>query len=238
MPNEHIVKSFDDELKQLDRMISEMGGMAETQLAASVDAMVRRDAETALKIKKEDKKIDALEQEIDDHAVRMLALRQPMADDLRMVIMALKTAAVIERIGDYAKNIAKRTQVLSQCPELGASKTIKRMAGLVQAMIKDVLDAYVARDAEKANDVRMRDEEVDDLHTSLFRELLTYMMEDPRNITPCTHLMFVAKNIERIGDHATNIAENVHFLVHGEMPEDERPKGDASVYVSDPAIER
>ena len=199
--------------------------------------MVRRDAETALKIKKADKKIDALEQQIDEQAIRMLALRHPMADDLRIVIVALKTAAVIERIGDYAKNIAKRTQVLSQYPELGAARTIKRMADLVLDMIRAVLDAYLARDAGKADAVRLRDTEVDDLHTSLFRELLTYMMEDPRNITPCTHLMFVAKNIERIGDHATNIAENVHFMVHGEMPEDARPKGDASVYVADPGTD-
>lgn len=233
MPHEHIVKSFEDELKQLDNMIAEMGGLAETQLAGAVDALVRRDADAALRIKKEDKKIDALEAQVDDHAVRMLALRQPMAADLRVVIVSLKTAAVIERIGDYAKNIAKRTKVLSQCPDLGAAKTIKRMADMVQNMISDVLDAYVARDADKADAVRLRDEEVDALYTSLFRELLTYMMEDPKNITPCTHLMFVAKNIERMGDHATNVAENVHFLVHGEMPEDARPKGDASVYVAD-----
>lgn len=234
MQHEHIVKSFEDDLRLLDRMIAEMGGLAEAQLAAAVDAMVRRDADAALLIKKGDKKIDDLERQIDDHAVRMLALRQPMAEDLRIVIVALKTAAVIERIGDYGKNIAKRTQVLALSPDLGAAKSIKRMAGMVQAMIKDVLDAYVARDADKAGEVRLRDEEVDDLHTSLFRELLTYMMESPGNITPCTHLMFVAKNIERIGDHATNIAENVHYLVHGEMPEDARPKGDASAYVSDP----
>lgn len=234
MTHSHIVKSFEGDLKHLDRLIAEMGGLAESQLADAVDALVRRDADRAMEIKDADMRIDALEREVDEQAVKMLALRQPMADDLRVVIVALKTAAVIERIGDYAKNIAKRTQVLAQCPELGASRTIKRMAGLVQDMIKDVLDAYVARDAEKAGDVRMRDEEVDDLHTSLFRELLTYMMEDARNITACTHLMFVAKNIERIGDHATNIAENVYYLVHGHVQEDARPKGDASAYVAEP----
>ena len=237
MQHEHTVKSFDDELKQLDSMIAEMGGMAEANLAAAVDAMVRRDTESALVIKKADKKIDALEIEIDDHAVRILALRQPMADDLRVVIVALKTAAVIERIGDFAKNIAKRTQALSQCPDLGAAKTIKRMAGMAQNMMTDVLDAYVTRDADKADEVRLRDEELDSLYTSLFRELLTYMMEDPKNITASTHLMFAAKNIERIGDHATNIAENVHFLVHGQMPAESRPKGDASVYVIDPTVD-
>lgn len=237
MQHEHTVKSFDDELKQLDSMIAEMGGMAEANLAGAVDAMVRRDTESALVIKKADKKIDALEIEIDDHAVRILALRQPMADDLRAVIVALKTAAVIERIGDFAKNIAKRTQALSQCPNLGAAKTIKRMAGMAQNMMTDVLDAYVTRDADKADEVRLRDEELDSLYTSLFRELLTYMMENPKNITASTHLMFAAKNIERIGDHATNIAENVHFLVHGQMPEEPRPKGDGSVYMTDPTAD-
>ena len=237
MQHEHTVKSFDDELKQLDSMIAEMGGMAEANLAGAVDAMVRRDTESALVVKKADKKIDALEIEIDDHAVRILALRQPMADDLRAVIVALKTAAVIERIGDFAKNIAKRTQALSQCPDLGAAKTIKRMAGMAQNMMTDVLDAYVTRDADKADEVRLRDEELDSLYTSLFRELLTYMMENPKNITASTHLMFAAKNIERIGDHATNIAENVHFLVHGQMPEEPRPKGDGSVYMTDPTAD-
>jgi len=237
MQHEHTVKSFDDELKQLDSMIAEMGGMAEANLAGAVDAMVRRDTESALVIKKADKKIDALEIEIDDHAVRILALRQPMADDLRAVIVALKTAAVIERIGDFAKNIAKRTQALSQCPDLGAAKTIKRMAGMAQNMMTDVLDAYVTRDADKADEVRLRDEELDSLYTSLFRELLTYMMENPKNITASTHLMFAAKNIERIGDHATNIAENVHFLVHGQMPEEPRPKGDGSVYMTEPTVD-
>ena len=237
MQHEHTVKSFDDELKQLDSMIAEMGGMAEANLAGAVDAMVRRDTESALVIKKADKKIDALEIEIDDHAVRILALRQPMADDLRAVIVALKTAAVIERIGEFAKNIAKRTQALSQCPDLGAAKTIKRMAGMAQNMMTDVLDAYVTRDADKADEVRLRDEELDSLYTSLFRELLTYMMENPKNITASTHLMFAAKNIERIGDHATNIAENVHFLVHGQMPEEPRPKGDGSVYMTDPTAD-
>ena len=224
----HTVKSFEEDLKQLDRLIAEMGGLAESQLAGAIEALMRRDAESALQVKNADREIDDLEHAIDEQATRMLALRQPMADDLRVVIVALKTAAVIERIGDYAKNIAKRTQVLAQCPELGATRTIKRMAEMVQSMIKDVLDAYVARDSERANDVRMRDEEVDDLHTSLFRELLTYMMEDARNITACTHLMFIAKNIERIGDHATNIAENVYFLVHGTTIGSTRRKGDTT----------
>ena len=160
----------------------------------------------------------------------MLALRQPMADDLRVVITALRIASLIERIGDYAKNISKRTVAITQTPPVGPSRTIARMGNVVQGMIKTVLDSYLERDADLAQDVRLRDEEVDALHTSLFRELLTYMMEDPRSISACTHLLFVAKNIERIGDHATNIAENVHFLVHGVMPDDNRPKGDQSSY--------
>jgi len=234
MQYEHTVKSFEDELKQLDSMIAEMGGMAEAQLAAAVDCLLRRDVDAAMTVKQADKKIDTIEQDVDECATRMLALRQPMANDLRTVIVALKTASVIERIGDYSKNIAKRTNVLAQCPQLGASYSVQQMAGLVQNMIRDVLDAYVTRDADKADEVRLRDEEVDELHTSLFREILTYMMEDPHKITAGTHTLFVTKNIERIGDHATNIAENVHFLVHGQMPEEPRPKGDGSVYVTDP----
>jgi len=234
MQHEHIVKSFDEELKQLDTMIMEMGGMAEAQFLVAIEAMVRRDAEAAVLIKKTDKKIDTLVGAVDDHAIRILALRQPMADDLRGVIAALKTASIIERIGDYSKNIGKRTKVLAECPNPGAGRTIERMATMVQSMLKDVLDAYVKRDAVKADNVRVRDEDVDYLHTSLFRELLTYMMEDPKYITAATHMMFVARNIERIGDHATNIAENVHYMVHGKMPEESRPKGDASVYVVDP----
>ncbi len=233
MANSHIVKSFEDELSVLDRMIAEMGGLAETQLEAAAAAMVNRDVAAAAVVKDGDKKIDDLERAIDEHAIRTLALRQPMANDLRVVVMALKTASMIERIGDYAKNIAKRTEVLALSPQLGAIRTVQRMTRLVQIMIHDVLDAYVTRDAVKANQVRLRDEEVDALHTSLFRELLTYMMEDPRNIAACTHMLFITKNIERIGDHATNIAENVHFLVNGEMPREDRPKGGASVYVMD-----
>tara|TARA_B100001939_G_scaffold341875_1_gene352099 strand:+ start:1437 stop:2153 length:717 start_codon:yes stop_codon:yes gene_type:complete len=234
MENEHTVKSFEDELKTLDRLIAEMGGLAEEQLSTAIEAMINRDVDTAMGIKKSDKNIDALAHEIDTTSIRMLALRQPMGQDLRSIVVALKTAAVIERIGDHAKNTAKRTKVLAESPPVGAIKTVKRMSVLVQQMISDVLDAYSKRDAEKAADIRRRDEEVDDLHTSLFRELLTYMMEDPRKITACTHLMFVAKNIERMGDHAANIAKNIHYLVHGERPDEKRSKGDASVYVADP----
>jgi len=231
MQSEHIVKSFDDDLNRLDNIIAEMGGLAEHQLANSIDAMVKRNEDLAEQVIDSDKRIDALEAEVVDLAIAMLALRQPMADDLRVVITALRTAAIVERIGDYAKNIAKRTVALSQTPPMGPSKMVARMGRQVQHMIQDVLDAYVKRDSNKAEDVRQADAEVDALHTSLFREILTYMMEDPRVITSCTHLLFVAKNIERIGDHATNIAENVYFLVEGHMPAEKRHTDDESSFL-------
>lgn len=230
MEHDHIVKSFDEDLGRIDAIIAEMGGLAERQLAEAIEAMVKRDTELAEKVIQSDKRIDALEMELDDHAVRLLALRQPMAEDLRLVIAALKLASNLERIGDYAKNVAKRTLILSTMDPVGnATQTLARMAGQVQAMIKNVLDAYGARDINKAEDVRLSDEEVDLMHTSLFRELLTYMMEDPRNITASTHLLFIAKNIERIGDHATNIAETIYYRIKGEdLPGIERPKNDAA----------
>ncbi len=231
MPTDHIVKSFDDDLKRLDNIIAEMGGLAEVQLANAIEGLLKRDSEKANRVIASDKQLDALEQEVDALAVQMLALRQPMANDLRVVITALRTASIIERIGDYAKNIAKRTVAISQAAPTGPTKTIGRMGKQVQSMIKNVLDAYITRDAAKAEDVRVSDTEVDDLHTSLFRELLTYMMEDPGNITACTHLLFIAKNIERMGDHATNIAENVLFLVTGSAPDEDRIKGDDSSFV-------
>jgi phosphate transport system protein len=161
----------------------------------------------------------------------MLASRQPMVEDLRVIISALRTASIIERIGDYAKNIAKRSITISQSTPIGPTKTIGRMGGQVQSMIKNVLDAYVTRDAAKAEYVRSNDGEIDALHTSLFSELMTYMMEDPSHITACTHLMFISKNIERIVDHALNIAENVYFLVHGNTPIEDRTKKDQSCFI-------
>lgn len=229
MENDHIVRSFDDDLGRIDAIIAEMGGLAERQLADAVQALVKRDSDLAQSVIASDKKIDALETELDAFTIRVLALRQPLAQDLRLVIAALKMAANLERIGDYAKNVAKRSQIISTMDPVGnANQSIQRMAAQVQSMIKNVLDAYGARDIRKADEVRLRDEEVDLMHTSLFRELLTYMMEDPRNISACTHLLFVAKNVERIGDHVTSVAENIHFLVAGHMPEDERPKSDLS----------
>ena len=229
MDQDHIMKAYDEELGRLDQLIAEMGGLAESQLADAVTALVRRDGELARKVAERDARIDALERDVDALTMRVLALRQPMAEDLRTVVATLKTAGDLERIGDYTRNIANRTLALTQVRHIGgAAHTIARMGGLVQTMIKNVLDSHIGRDAELADEVRLRDEEVDQLHTSLFRELLTYMMEDPRHITTCTHLLFIAKNIERIGDHATNIAEHVHMMVCGELPDGERPKGDRS----------
>ena len=229
MDSEHIVKSYDNDLQQLDNLIAEMGGLCESQLAQAVDAMMRMDLDLAAEIIETDKKIDEMEHQVDSLAVNLIALRQPMAADLRVIVAALKVASNLERIGDYAKNISKRAVTLSRADQVtNISQSIPRMATIVQSMVTSVLDAYLARDAERARDVRLRDEEVDQMHSSLFRELLTYMMEDPRSITSCTHLLFVAKNIERIGDHITSVAEQIHFIVHGEAPEDERPKDDSA----------
>jgi phosphate transport system protein len=230
MSTEHIVKSYDDELKHLNQVIAQMGGLAEAQLQMAIDALARRDTDTATQVMQADTQINDLEHEIGHLAVRVLALRQPVAQDLREVVAALKISSDIERIGDYAANVAKRVLALAQLPPVRPQHAIPRMGRLVQELFKDVLDAYVEHDAAKAIRVWERDEEVDEMYTSLFRELLTYMMEDPRNITPCTHLLFIAKNIERIGDHATNIAETIHFLVHGKALEAVRPKGDKSSF--------
>ena len=215
MASEHIVKSYDEELRRLSNTITEMGGLAESQLARAIDAVVKRDSELAGNVVEGDAKVDQLQQDLDDLAVRLLALRQPMARDLREVFAALKIGSDLERICDYAANVAKRSIALNQSPPVRPVYALPRMAHLAELLVKDVIDAYVARDADKAYAVWMRDAELDEMYSSLFRELLTYMMEDPRNISACTHLLFMAKNIERIGDHATNIAEV-------------RPKGDQS----------
>ena len=223
---DHIVKSFDEELETINGSVLRMGGMAESQLANAIDALSRRDSERAARVIAADARIDEIEQSINEAAVGILARRQPMANDLRAIVAALKIASDVERIGDYAKNIAKRVQPLAQIPPVAPAHSIPRMAGLAQVIIKEILDAYVAQDAEKARRAWLRDAEVDEMYTSLFRELLTYMMEDPRAITPCTHLLFIAKNIERIGDHATNIAELIYYQVTGDRMEGGRPKGD------------
>ena len=216
MSNKHIVKSYDDELRQLNNTIIEMGGLTEAQVEAAIQAFVNRDIDSAYRIIDEDDRIDALNYEIDNQAMRLLALRQPMALDLRNVVAALKISADLERIADYATKIARRTVPLSETTTVRPVHVIPRMGRLVMNMMKNVIDAYVEQDAEKAIAVWHGDEEVDEMYVSLFRELLTYMMEDTRHITPCTHVLFIAKNLERMGDHVTNICETIYFLVHGE----------------------
>jgi phosphate transport system protein len=230
MSSEHIVKSFDDELKQLSQMVAQMGGLAEAQLQAAIEALVARDAEQAARVVQGDARIDQFERQISAQTIRMLALRQPMAQDLRQVVAALKISSDLERIGDYAANVAKRAIALTQSPPMRPVGGIARMGRLVQQIIKDTLDAFSDNDADKAVAAWKRDQDVDDMYNSLFRELLTYMMEDPRNIGPSTHLMFIAKNIERIGDHATNVAEIIHFLVRGEDITEARPKSDKTSF--------
>ncbi len=237
MPTDHshIVKSFDEELAHLSDLISRMGGLAETQLEQSIEALQRRDSSLAETAIENDRKIDVLHAEVDEMAIRLLALRQPMAGDLRHIVTGLKIAPIVERIGDYAKNVAKRAIAINQMPPVKPLFAIPRMGRMVREMTKDVLDAFANNDVAKAYEVWMRDAEVDDMYDSLFRELLTYMMEDPRNITPCTHLLFVARNIERIGDLATNIAELIHYQVEGVILDEDRPKTDlASVTVVEP----
>jgi phosphate transport system protein len=226
MPSDHIVKSYDEELSKLQNTIIAMGGLAEAQLASAIQAVVKRDSELAAEVVEGDVRVDQLEKDVEALVVRLLALRQPMARDLREIISALKIGSDLERICDYSANVAKRSIALNQSPVAKPAFALPRMGKLAQRQIKDVLDAYVHRDAEKAMLVWLGDEELDELYTSLFRELLTYMMEDPRSITAGTHLLFMAKNIERIGDHATNIAETIYFLVNGTPLKETRPKRD------------
>ena len=233
MPD-HTVKRYDEELNQMTDTILRMGGMVEQQLAKAITALITRDPELAATVIADDQPVDQLEHEIDQLVMRLLALRQPMAVDLRLITASLKISSDLERIGDYAANVAKRASALSQVEPMRPVAVIPRMSQIVQAMIKDVLDAYLARDAEKALAVWRRDEEVDETYNSLFRELLTYMMEDPRHITPCTHLLFIAKNIERMGDHATNVAETIFFLVTGKPLSEARPKGDTTPFATAP----
>jgi phosphate transport system protein len=230
---EHTAKAFDIDLQELTRMVAEMGGLAEKQIADSVDALVRRDADRAQRIAAADPSIDALQHEIEDKAVLTIARRQPMAVDLREIVGALRVSNDLERIGDLAKNIAKRVMALDG--EFHPTKLIRgveHMGALVLAQLKEVLDAYAGHDLKKALAVWGGDEEIDAMCTSLFRELLTYMMEDPRNITFCIHLMFCAKNIERMGDHATNIAETVYYMIEGHAIADQRPKGDTTSFAA------
>jgi phosphate transport system protein len=227
MMTEHTMKAFDVDLQELQRLVTEMGGLAEQQIADAVDALNKRDVALAQRVMNADAMIDALQRELEEKAVLTIARRQPMAIDLRDIIGALRVSNDLERIGDLAKNIAKRVVALGRefrYPTV--MRGVESMSELVLAALKQVLDAYARRDTAEALAVWRGDEAVDAVNNSLFRELLTYMMEDPRNITFCTHLLFCAKNIERMGDHATNIAETVHYMVEGRALADERPKGD------------
>ncbi len=227
---DHTVKSFQEELDGIAASIAQMGGLTEAQLAGAIESVARRDNDLAERIVQQDRRIDNLEAEIEARAVRIIALRQPMATDLREAIAAIKIASDLERIGDLAKNIAKRALVIQGDFETPVRliQGIARMGRLAQGQLKSVLDSCSNRDAQMAMEVWRGDEEIDEMYNSVFRELLTYMMEDPRTIGVCTHLLFIAKNIERIGDHATNVAETVYYVVTGENMSDSRPKGDTT----------
>jgi phosphate transport system protein len=223
---EHTVKAFGDALEQLGSDLVRMGGFVESQLTDAITAVVRRDTELAQDVIARDSKVDQSHRTIERNATKILALRQPMASDLREVLSAWKIAIELERVGDLARNIAKRTLVLNQSDPINLTRSVERMGRLAGGHLKQVLDAYTARDERPAVGVWYQDEDIDAHYNSMFRELLTYMMEDPRTISPCAHLLFVAKNLERIGDHCTNIAETIHYLVTGEEITAARPKMD------------
>lgn len=225
--DQHILRAFDRDLEAVQALIMKMGGMVEAALDEAATALLQRDEELASKVRLGDKAIDALEEQVHAECARLIALRSPTATDLRTVLSVMRIASSLERCGDYAKNLAKRATVLVQMsPVGGSSVSIARMAKAVQLLLKEALDAFIRRDAKTAHLVRQSDQEIDQFYNAVFRELLTHMMEDPRNITAAMHLHFIAKNIERVGDHATSIAEQVIYLVTGEVPEGTRPKAD------------
>tara|TARA_R110000787_G_scaffold42522_5_gene104563 strand:+ start:151 stop:858 length:708 start_codon:yes stop_codon:yes gene_type:complete len=233
MSDQHIASAFDRDLEAVQAQIMKMGGMVEDAIRLAAQSLETRDEELAEKVRAGDKAIDGLEDLINERAARVIALRAPTAIDLRLILSVIKISANLERIGDYAKNMAKRTGVLSQiAPVNDSAGSIRRMARTVEGMLKDALDAYVQRDAALAMDVIDRDEDVDQMYNALFREFLTFMMEDPRNITACMHLHFIAKNTERMGDLVTSIAEQVVYLVTGQHPEEARPKADETSIVT------
>jgi phosphate transport system protein len=236
MASDHILKRFDEELERLNATINEMGGLTESQFAKALAAVRDRDTQTAEEVIADDARVDALDATVQEQTVKLLALRQPMAVDLRVVLSSIKIAAALERIADYAKNTAKRSIILTQgSTPPSAVAGIDRLGRLVRTALKDVLDAFADDDVAKAYSVWQRDEEIDQVYTGLFRELLTYMMEDPRTITACTHLLFMAKNIERAGDHVTNIAELVSFRNTGQNFAEARRKGSGALYTTDVA---
>ena len=229
MNDQHIASAFDRDLEAIQAQIMKMGGLVEEAIMKSARSLELHDEELAQEVRQNDKVIDQLEETINEEAARVIALRAPMSVDLRLVLSVIKVAGNLERIGDYSKNIAKRTTILAQTQPINDSAAaLRRMAREVERMLKDALDAYIQRDAELAQDVIDRDEEVDQMYNALFREFLTFMMEDPRNITPCMHLHFIGKNIERMGDHVTSIAEQVVYLVTGETPDEIRTKADVT----------
>lgn len=223
----HTIKAFDEDIDRLRALISQMGGLAEHAIGEAMRCLIQRDSEGALRVIENDKKLDALEIETERRAVQLIALRAPMAGDLRDVVAALKISGVVERIGDYAKNIAKRVPQLENASKIEPLSLLPEMARIATSMVHDVLDAFVQRDAEVAVQVCQRDDAVDDFYDSIFRTLLTHMMENPQSIGQAAHLLFVAKHLERIGDHATNIAEIIHYELTGEPLASPRPKGAA-----------
>ena len=226
----HIAHAFDRDLEAVQALVLRMGGLVEAALADAATALEDRDDALADRVRLGDMAIDGLEEQVNSECARLIAIRGPIAGDLRTVLSVMKIAASLERCGDYAKNLAKRSVVLGQMqPIPGAAGSIRRMARQVGLLLKNALDAYIARDVGLAEEVRQQDRDVDQMYTALFREFLTHMMEDPRNITACMHLHFIAKNIERVGDHATTIAEQVIYLATGSMPGEARPKGEAVI---------
>jgi len=233
MASEHTAKAFDEDLQELTRLVAEMGGLVERQIVDSVDSLIRRDVSLSLRVVAADAELDRLQHLIEERGVLTIARRQPMAVDLREIVGALRVATDLERMGDLSKNIAKRVASLdSDFHPLKLIRGVEHMTDLVQSQVKAVLDAYASHNVPAAMAVWKGDEEVDAICTSLFRELLTYMMEDPRNIGFCIHLMFCAKNIERIGDHATNIAETVFYMIEGQPITESRPKGDMTNFAN------
>ena len=230
----HITSAFDRDLESIQALIMKMAGLVEEQLADAARSLEERDEELAESVRGKDKLIDQLEEQINIEAARVIAMRAPAALDLRIVLSVLKISGSLERMGDFAKNSAKRTGVLVQLPAIGnASGALRRMTRTVDLMLKDSLDAYIQHDVDLAFAVRERDQDVDQMYNALFREFITHMMEDPRNITPCMHLHFIAKNIERMGDHVTGIAEQVIYLVTGEVPDEDRTKMDSTSFVAE-----
>lgn len=233
MNDKHISSAFDRDLETIQAKLMRMGGYAENAIRDSARALRERNLDLAERVREEDRVIDELELEINEDCARLVALRQPVSSDLRLALSVMKIAGNLERVGDYAKNMAKRTSLLAEMsPVNGATSSLHRMANEVLSMLSDALDAYIRQDQTLAEQVRHRDLEVDQMYNAIFREFLTFMMEDPRNISACMHLHFIAKNIERMGDHVTSIAEQAIYLVSGEMPSDDRPKANAAVYLA------